>query len=108
MPSKADPTTGLDILVRTVSTAAMRAAVAHREAESSFQVGWGHVDKHAIGDGLRAGVAKDDLSEKALGALCFGGFKVAHAILNSAKRRQAFCVPKGRRGQGRSEGGETE
>jgi hypothetical protein len=44
---------------------------------------------------LRAGVAEDDLPEKALGAGCFDGFKVAHAILNSAKRRQAFCVPKG-------------
>jgi hypothetical protein len=36
---------------------------------------------------LRAGVAEDDLSEKALGA---------------------FCVPKGWRGQGRPKGGETE
>jgi hypothetical protein len=26
--------------------------------------------------------------------------KVAHAILNSAKRPQAFCVPEGWRGQG--------
>src|SRR5258705_7927216 len=74
----------------------------HRETESSFQGGWCHVDKHAIGDGLCAGVTKDDLSEKAPGALCFGGFKVAHAILNSAKRRQAFCVPEGWRGQGRA------
>jgi hypothetical protein len=68
----------------------------------------GHVDKHTIGDGLGAGVTKDDLSEKALGALCFGGFKVAHAILNSAKRRQAFCVPEGWRRPGRPEGSETE
>jgi hypothetical protein len=57
---------------------------------------------------LCAGVTKDEVSEKAPGALCFGGFKVAHAILNSAKRRQAFCVPKGWRGQGRPKGGETE
>jgi len=80
----------------------------HREAKTGFQGGWRHVDKHAIGDGLGAGVTKDDLSEKALGALCFGGFKVAHAILNSAKRRQAFCVPEGWRRPGRPEGSETE
>ena len=39
----------------------------HREAETGFQGGWRHVDKHAIGDGLCAGVTKDDLSEKAPG-----------------------------------------
>jgi len=33
----------------------------------------------------RAGVAEDDLSEKTLGAVCFGGFKVAHAIFKSSK-----------------------
>ena len=80
----------------------------HGEAETRLRGGWCHVDKRAVGDSSRAGVAEDDLSEKALGAVCFGGFKVAHAILNSAKRRQAFCVPKGWRGQGRPKGGETE
>jgi hypothetical protein len=62
-------------------------------AETGFLSGHRNVDRLTICDGLRAGVAEDDLSEKALGALCFGGFKVAHAILNPAKRRQAFCVP---------------
>jgi hypothetical protein len=48
-----------------------------------------------ISDGLHAGVAKDHLSEGlSEGSVCPGGFTVAHAIFNPAKRRQAFCVPK--------------
>ena len=47
----------------------------HGEAETRLRGGWCHVDKRAVGDGFRAGVAEDDLSEKALGAVCFGGFK---------------------------------
>jgi hypothetical protein len=105
-PSKAGPTTGLQCprggIAAGFHCRHEGGCRGHREAESSFQGGWGHVDKHAIGDGLCAGVTKDDLSEKAPGVLCFGGFKVAHAILNSAKRRQAFCVPEGWRGQGRA------
>jgi hypothetical protein len=53
---------------------------------------------------LRAGVAEDDLSEKALGTVCFVGLEVAHAIFNPAKRRQAFCVPKGLARSGATEG----
>src|SRR6476620_6646309 len=71
------------------------ACYGRREPETRLRGGWCHVDKGAVGAGLRAGVAEDDLPEKALGAVYFDGFKVAHAILNSAKRRQAFCVPKG-------------
>jgi hypothetical protein len=44
------------------------ACYGRREAETGLQSGWSNVNKHAIGDGLRAGVAEDDLSEKALGA----------------------------------------
>ena len=71
------------------------ACYGRREAETGLQSGWSNVNKHAIGDGLRAGVAEDDLSEKALGAVCFAGLEVVYAIFNLAKRQQAFCVPKG-------------
>ena len=89
-----------------VSAAAMRATgCSHGEAETGFQGGWRHVDKHTIGDGLgRAGVTKDELSERSV----LVDLKLLMAILNPAKRRQAFCVPKGWRGQGRPKGGETE
>ena len=40
-----------------VSAAAMRATgCSHGEAETGFQGGWRHVDKHTIGDGLGARV----------------------------------------------------
>jgi hypothetical protein len=41
----------------------------HGEAETGFQGGRRNVDKHATLDCLRAGVAGDDLSEKALGTV---------------------------------------
>ena len=41
----------------------------HGEAETGLNGGRRQVDKHAILDCLCAGVTKDDLSEKALGAL---------------------------------------
>ena len=47
------------------------ACYGRREPETRLRGGWCHVDKGAVGDGLRAGVAEDDLSEKALGAVCF-------------------------------------
>ena len=77
----------------------MRAAVA--EGETGLKGGRRHVDKHAIGDGLCAGIAKDDLSEKALEAVCLVDSKLLMQFVNPPKRRQAFCVPKGWRGQGR-------
>ena len=66
-----------------VSTAALRAPVA--ATGKGFQGGWRHVKEHAIGDGLRAGVTKDDLSEEALGAVCFGGFKGCSCNFKSSK-----------------------
>src|SRR4029434_8514707 len=65
----------------------------HRETKTGFQGGWRHVDKHAIGDGLRAGVTKDDLSEKALGAtaavLHAGGLARSRASVSEAKRNKS-------------------
>jgi hypothetical protein len=57
----------------------LSAAISGRRAtgkrKPASRAGWRNVDKHTIGDSLRAGVTKHDLSEKALGAVCFGGFK---------------------------------
>ena len=59
-----------------VPTAAIRAVVAATgKRKPASRAGWRNVDKHAIGNSLRAGVTKHDLFEKALGAVCFGGFK---------------------------------
>jgi hypothetical protein len=65
------PQPAFDILVRVLLRDSLHCrheggCRGHREAESSFQGGWCHIDKHAIGNGLCAGVTKDDLSEKAL------------------------------------------
>jgi hypothetical protein len=68
-----------------------RSGYGHRETKSSFQGGWRDVDKHAIGDSLRAGVTEDDLSEKALGAVCFDGLEVAHAILIQQNDNRRFA-----------------
>jgi hypothetical protein len=62
------------------------ACYGRREAETGLHGSGCNVDKRPIGDGLRAGVAEDDLSEKALGAVCFVGLEVALAIFNPAKR----------------------
>jgi hypothetical protein len=86
-----------------VSTAAMRAAVtATGKRNPALQGGGRHVHKYTICDGLRAGVAEDDLSEKALGAVRFDGLEVTHAIFNPSKTTTGVCVPEGQRGQGRA------
>jgi hypothetical protein len=65
-----------------------------QENEYSFQGGWRDVDKHAIGDGFRAGVTKDDSPKRAPEPFIFGGFKVAHAISMHQNDDRPFCMPK--------------
>jgi hypothetical protein len=70
------------------------ACYGRREPETRLRGGWCHVDKGAIGDGLRAGVAEDDLSEEALGAFCVPkGLARSRASVSEAKRNKCWKDP---------------
>ena len=63
MSSRAAPTTAFNFLMEVLLRDRLDCSHecrrrCHRKAEPGFQGGWRHLDKHAIGDGLRAGVTK--------------------------------------------------